>query len=1057
MADRDDRRHGRSQRTDSTAPLASATSFLDEAPLDWANPAAQDLRRLLASAYPNVDAIQDITSGVGVHEHEIAWSPGSAREVWKRVLDHLSRAGRLVDFVVLVLEDPKVATFHADLDELRRRPPRVAGGPPLKPDDLAALVDRVRTEGPQIDLSDVELQQLRTSDPRTPEAYRLRRIADWREPHLLGRGEDLRRFTRLGLLVDKGENAQLRWSEESHEYNDLREIVRAAGAQYRVLVVLGEPGAGKTTLLRRLEIELACEGLGWEVEDGLGPQADRDGTPADRTEAAAVPLPFYLSLAEHADAALDPLEWLKQCWSASYPEMPALEELLDRQPVILLLDALNEIPFGGERPTYEKRVLAWRRDLGSLHRHHPNASVIISCRSLDYSTFLSSEELRVPHVQVKRLGDDQIREFLKAYRPELASALWDTILDSGQIDIYRTPYFLRLLVDQVGDDGHVPEGRAALFAGFVRQSLLREFRKENPLLIADDLLHPRERQLVAQMQGHALPRRGPLFGALARLAYGMQTQSGAGQQVIIDYDDALALLGGAFDESQREEIVRAGSSLGVIDRPFDSKLGLERLRFNHQLMQEFFAARILAEHPQPERAHIEWRADQVTEPLERTVAGLEHGDPLPSLEQTGWEVTMRLATVMTAHPDAFVTALAEANLPLAARGAAEPGAEVSGTLKTELRQRLVARCGDVQADLRARIDAAHALGEIGDDRFRTGRSADGRRSHLVPPMALIPRGRFTIGATDGWSDERPVHKVDVRSFEIGRFPVTNAEFRCFVENGGYSDESWWETADAKAWLHGDPSVLEPAKQWQRDRWARYPKDDAGFAEWRTANSRETESRLNWVDWFRRLDEEALEAHLEEWYPSKRYTAPHYWTNPRNNQPAQPVVGVSWYEARAYCDWLSARTDRLYRLPTEVEWEAACRGPKGRRFAYGDRFDVYACNTYESHIRGTTPIDVFPAGRTPEGLVDMTGNVWEWTLSLWGRDTAKPDFGYPYDGEDGRETVDADSGRLRVLRGGSWLFTGLYARAAYRSWYFPSVRHPYYGFRLVCASPISPGT
>ncbi len=534
----------------------------------------------------------------------------------------------------------------------------------------------------------------------------------------------------------------------------------------------------------------------------------------------------------------------------------------------------------------------------------------------------------------------------------------------------------------------------------------------------------------------------------------MQTTIGAGQQIVVDYDAAPALLGEGFDDAQREQILRAGYSIGVLDLSFDSTSGQEQLRFYHQLMQEFFAGRVLAAEPEPQLACSEWHKDKVAETLAHTMAGLAHGDPLPGLEQTGWEVTMRLAAAMTSNADAFVMALAETNLPLAARCTVEPGAEVPEATASELRRLLRERCDDEHADLRARIDAANALGELGDDRFETVRAADGRLSHLVTPMVPIPSGRYPIGTEDGWADKRPVGTVGIAPFEIGRFPITNAEYRCFVEDGGYDDEGWWETDDAKAWRLGDPTIVEPAKQWQRDDWARYPKDDDGFGRWREANAGLPETHYDWVDWFRRLDEEALEAQLDDWYPSEQYSIPHLWTNPRYNSPAQPVVGVSWYEARAYCAWLSAKIGRNYRLPTEVEWEAACRGLKGRDFAYGKDFDAAACNTYKTHIRGTTPIDVFPAGRTPEGLVDMTGNVWEWTLSLWGRDSQAPDFAYPYDSADGREEVGADAGCLRVLRGGSWISSGLGARAAVRSGGLPAVRFTYDGFRLVCASHTS---
>jgi len=82
----------------------------------------------------------------------------------------------------------------------------------------------------------------------------------------------------------------------------------------------------------------------------------------------------------------------------------------------------------------------------------------------------------------------------------------------------------------------------------------------------------------------------------------------------------------------------------------------------------------------------------------------------------------------------------------------------------------------------------------------------------------------------------------------------------------------------------------------------------------------------------------------------------------------------------------------------------------RRYAFGDDFDAVRCNTFETHVRHTTPIGVFPGGGTPEGLVDMTGNTWDWTSSLY--------TPYPYDPTDGRE-APRPPGARRVVRGGSW--------------------------------------
>jgi hypothetical protein len=115
---------------------------------------------------------------------------------------------------------------------------------------------------------------------------------------------------------------------------------------------------------------------------------------------------------------------------------------------------------------------------------------------------------------------------------------------------------------------------------------------------------------------------------------------------------------------------------------------------------------------------------------------------------------------------------------------------------------------------------------------------------------------------------------------------------------------------------------------------------------------------------------------------RRADATAWWNDPAYNHPAQPVVGVCWHEARAYCAWLSAQTGQDYRLPSEVEWEAAARGRAGRRYAWEGDFDPSRCNSFESHVRGTTPVGVFPDGDTPQGIADMSGNVWEWTGSLY---------------------------------------------------------------------------
>jgi formylglycine-generating enzyme required for sulfatase activity len=132
-----------------------------------------------------------------------------------------------------------------------------------------------------------------------------------------------------------------------------------------------------------------------------------------------------------------------------------------------------------------------------------------------------------------------------------------------------------------------------------------------------------------------------------------------------------------------------------------------------------------------------------------------------------------------------------------------------------------------------------------------------------------------------------------------------------------------------------------------------------------------------------------------------------------------VVLVSWHDAVAYCNWLAEVTGKPYHLPSEAEWEKGGRGSDGRIYPWGNQWDAKRCNSEEGSKGGTTPVGAYPHGASPHGLLDMAGNVWEWTRSLWGEDWQKPSFKYPYDPDDGREDLNAPASVCRVLRGGSW--------------------------------------
>ncbi len=158
------------------------------------------------------------------------------------------------------------------------------------------------------------------------------------------------------------------------------------------------------------------------------------------------------------------------------------------------------------------------------------------------------------------------------------------------------------------------------------------------------------------------------------------------------------------------------------------------------------------------------------------------------------------------------------------------------------------------------------------------------------------------------------------------------------------------------------------------------------------------------------------------------------TSPTDEHPA---AHVSWEEAAAFCAWLSKADQGTYRLPTEAEWEFACRAGSDTAFAWGPEPDekLMACDTKSASAE---PVGSYPANRW--GLYDMHGNVWEWCRDWYDRNA--------YADHAPKDPTGPESGDARVIRGGSWQDTAAYCRAANRSGRWPTERYEDLGFRVV---------
>ncbi|PIQ97515.1 MAG: hypothetical protein COV67_03865 [Nitrospinae bacterium CG11_big_fil_rev_8_21_14_0_20_56_8] len=167
--------------------------------------------------------------------------------------------------------------------------------------------------------------------------------------------------------------------------------------------------------------------------------------------------------------------------------------------------------------------------------------------------------------------------------------------------------------------------------------------------------------------------------------------------------------------------------------------------------------------------------------------------------------------------------------------------------------------------------------------------------------------------------------------------------------------------------------------------------------------------------------------------------PPYMDNADFNQPRQPVVGVTWSDARKYCEW------RGKRLPTEAEWEKAARGKRPIAFPWGDEMPEDTRANFDEHLGKTAPVGSFEAGKSDYGVYDLSGNVAEWV-----QDWHFPEY-YLYSPK--KNPAGPEKGQYKVIRGGNWRNNGEDIRLTYRNATVPSIRINTLGFR--CAKSAAP--
>jgi iron(II)-dependent oxidoreductase len=267
-------------------------------------------------------------------------------------------------------------------------------------------------------------------------------------------------------------------------------------------------------------------------------------------------------------------------------------------------------------------------------------------------------------------------------------------------------------------------------------------------------------------------------------------------------------------------------------------------------------------------------------------------------------------------------------------------------------------------------------------------------------MVTIPAGSFLMGNNGhegfGGPEESPQHPVNLPTYQIGKYEVTRGQYRKFIEAGGYQNPNYWSP---EGWKWKESDVIDYAGMHGKVT--------------HTVKPNTKEKRNEPEHW----------AAEQEWIG-------HGFGHPRFTQTdSHPVVGVTYYEAEAYCKWAGGR------LPTEAEWEKAAGWDEKKQHAniwpWGDTWDPEKCNNPEDHnpaaggfkVNQSAPPGSYPAGASPYGCMDMAGNAYEWVAD-WGK--SYPGNPQPFD----------YTGAFHFVKGGCWDDGSDSFRCAFRGWYLP---------------------
>lgn len=780
----------------------------------------------------------------------------------------------------------------------------------------------------------------------------------------------------------------------------------------RKLVILGDPGSGKSTFINYLAYILASHKLhpneSWIKRMSDWPQEEVDLTPI-MVVLRDFARYYSENLPEKANAShlWDYIHTQLQNFKIESAEKPICQ-VLEIGKAIIFLDGLDEVPNQAQR-------LFVRDAIQEFINRYDNSRFLISCRVLSYQPPAKGKpDLRLsklPSFELAGFDTDKIEGFVHAWYDELArvgaipllekdayiSRLLGALRRKDLARLAPNPLLLTVMALVNTHKGRLPDARALLYEETVDILLWRWEQKKK--------IGNKEISALRELLQEANRTDIDLKRVLWKLAYEAHEtiKSDIKGDTVADIPEhTLETTLAALKPHPEYEGGDHNWAIKLIDI-MKSRSGLlvERqpgiFSFPHRTFQEYLAgAHLASQSPYIGLSEKLARKGPIWRDVILYSVGKHvyvNGDMEKPLMLSSELCPQKKTNTSSAWYLAWLAGDVIKEMGLNRVCDSKTGCELHERVQNRLVDLLEA--GELSPVERAR--AGDTLSYLGDPRFD--------KNHWLLPkgptlgFVHIPAGNFIMGSyrddPDSYMDEHSLHIVDLPEFWMARYPVTIAQFRIFS------------------------------------------------------------TAVNLCDFYEDI--------LKE--PDSR-----------------PVHKVSWYDALEYCRWLQSKMltisdeklmdDSLtdlessfwhglnqgklgVTLPSEAEWEKAARGTDGRKYPWKGEFDTLKANTYECNIGTTSAVGCFPAGASIYGILDLSGNTWEWTRTLWKSELILSDYSYPYDPNDKEgEEKNASNDIIRVRRGGSFELSSRLARCSFHSRFIPEDWYNICGFRVVVSPFVS---